>query len=153
MCELRNAANPTMFDPANDDSALLTLERQFNEVAADLFGVQRARDELGACLASRSSEPRSELLRPEYSEEVRTRQLETILARLDPLERAIMATPAHSIAGLGVKARHAAYVMSQYWEEPVDQIDWEAKAVRLLIEAVCDVACVPLPFRNLKVDK
>ena len=82
-----------MLDPANDDSALLTLERQFNEVAADLFAVQRVRDTLVACSVSRSSESRSELLRPEYSEEVRTRQVETILARLDPIERAIMATP------------------------------------------------------------
>jgi hypothetical protein len=89
----------------------------------------------------------------EYSEEVHTRQLETILARLDPIERAIMAIPARTIAGLGVKARHAAYVVSQYWEEPVDQIDWEAKAVRLLIEAVCEVARMPLPFRNLRVDE
>jgi len=122
------------------------LKRQFNEVAADLFAAQRVRDELAACSVARSSEPRSELSRPESGEEVRTRQVETILARLNPIERAIMATPARTIAGLGVKARHAAYVMSQYWEEPVDQIDWEAKAVRLLIEAVCEVGRVPLPF-------
>jgi hypothetical protein len=150
--EQRNAANSIMLDPANDDAALLTLERQFNEVAADLFAVQRARDELAACSASRSSEPRTELSRPEYSEEVRTKQVETILARLDPIERAIMATPARTIAGLGVKAHHAAYVMSQYWEEPVDQIDWEAKAVRLLIEAVCEVAHTPLPFQDTSGD-
>jgi hypothetical protein len=153
MSESRNAANSIVLDPTNDDSALLTLERQFNEVAAGLFAVQRARDELAACPASRSSEPRSELLRLEYSEEVRTKQVETILARLDPIERAIMATPARTIVGLGVKARHAAYVTSQYWEEPVDQIDWEAKAVRLLIEAVCEVARMPLPFSNLRVDE
>jgi hypothetical protein len=153
MSDLRNAANPIMRNPADDDSALLILERQFNEVAADLFAVQRARDELAACSVSRSTEPRSELLRPEYSEEVRTRQVETILARLAPIERAIMATPARTIVGLGVKARHAAYVMSQYWEEPVDQIDWEAKSVRLLIEAICEVARMPLPFRNLRVDE
>ena len=153
MSELRNAANPIILDPANDDSALLTLERQFNEVAADLFAVQSVRDELVAGSVSRSSESRSELLRPEYSEEVRTRQVETILARLAPIERALMATPARTIAGLGVKARHAAYVMSQYWEKPVDQIDWEAKAVRLLIEAVCEVARMPLLFRTLRVDE
>jgi hypothetical protein len=69
-----------------------------------------------------------------------------ILARLYPIERAIMAAPAYSIVGLGVKARHAAYVMSQYWEEPTDKIDWEAQAIRLLIEAVCDVARTPLSF-------
>ncbi|MGB6399644.1 MAG: hypothetical protein WBF73_28790 [Bradyrhizobium sp.] len=64
-----------------------------------------------------------------------------------------MATPARTIAGLGVKARHAAYVMSQYWEKPVDQIDWGAKGVCVLIEAVCEVARMPLPFRTLKVDE
>jgi len=121
-----------MLDPANDDSTLLILERQFNEVIADLFAVQHARDELAACLVSQSSEPRGERLRAESSEEVRTRQVETILARLDPIERAIMASPARTIAGLGVKARHAAYVMSHDWEEPIDKIDWEAQAMIIL---------------------
>jgi hypothetical protein len=51
---------------------------------------------------------------------------------------------------LGVKARHAAYVMSRCWEEPIDQIDWEAQTVRLLIEAICDLARTPLPFQNKK---
>jgi hypothetical protein len=142
-----------MLDPANDDSALLTLERQFNEVAADLFAAQRAKDELAACSASRSSEPGNELLRPEYNEEVRTKQVEAILARLDPIERAIMATPARTIAGLGVKARHAAYVMSHYWENPIDQVDWDAQALRLLIEAVCELARTPLPVRNYRADE
>ena len=83
-------------------------------------------------------------------DEVVTRQIETVLASLDPIERAIMQTQARTIAGLGVKARHAAYVMSQYWEDPIDQIDWDARAVRLLIEAVCNVALTPLPFRNAR---
>ncbi len=64
-----------------------------------------------------------------------------------------MRTPASTIAGLGVKARHAAYVVSQYWEEPLDQIDWEAQAVRRLIEAVCEIARTPLPFKDLRDDK
>ena len=72
------------------------------------------------------------------------------LAHLDPIERAIMETPACTIAGLGVKARHAANVLSQYWEAPIDRIDWDARAVRLLIEAICDVARTPLLYRNLR---
>ena len=64
-----------------------------------------------------------------------------------------MAIPARTMAGLGVKARHAAYVMSQYWEAPIDHIDWDAQAVRHLIEAVCDVARTPLPFQNLRDNK
>jgi hypothetical protein len=36
------------------------------------------------------------------------KQAEAILARLYPIEQAIMQTRARTIAGLGVKARHAA---------------------------------------------
>jgi hypothetical protein len=53
-----------------------------------------------------------------------------------------------TIAGLGVKGCHAAHVMSHYWKEPIDQIDWEVQAIRLLIEAVGDFARTPLPFRS-----
>jgi hypothetical protein len=63
-----------------------------------------------------------------------------ILARLQPIERAIMQTPVYTITGLGVKARHAAYVMSKYWEAPADQIDCDEQVVRLLIEAICKLA-------------
>jgi hypothetical protein len=77
-----------------------------------------------------------------------THKIESVLARLEPVERAIMATPARTIVGLGIKARHAAYVVSEHWNAPIDQIDWEARAIRLLIEAVCEVAGVQLPFAN-----
>jgi hypothetical protein len=107
------------------------LESQFNALAAELATAQGSQGELAICDDG-----------SDY--EARTRELEKILARLDPIERAIMATPARTIAGLGVKARHAAYVTSQYWNEPIDKIDWEARAVRLLIEAVCNVALRPL---------
>jgi hypothetical protein len=131
-----------ILDPAGDDSALLALERQFNEITADLLTAQRANGVLAAC-----SVPRR------YDDEAGTKQVEAILARLYPIERAIMQTPASTIAGLGVKGRHAAYVMSQYWEAPIDRIDWDAQAIRLLIEAVCNFACTPLPFRNLRGDE
>ena len=63
-----------------------------------------------------------------------------------------MQTPARTIAGLGVKARHAAYVMSQYWEEPIDRVDWDARVMRFLIEAVCRFANVPLPIVKTVTD-
>jgi hypothetical protein len=88
-----------------------------------------------------------------YDDGTDTKQVEAILERLYPIERAIMQTPACTIAGLGVKARHAAHVMSQYWEAPLDRIDWDAQAMRLLIEAVCDFAHTPLLFRNFKGDE
>ena len=73
-------------------------------------------------------------------------KIESVLARLEPIERAIMATPAQTIVGLGVKARHAAYVVSEHWDSSIEQIGWEARAVRLLIEAICKAAGVRLPF-------
>jgi hypothetical protein len=118
----------------DSDSALLALEARFNALVAELNRVVRR-------------------LRGEVGREALTKEAEVTLAHLDPIERAIMETPACTIAGLGVKARHAAYVLSQYWKAPIDRIDWDARAVRLLIEAICDVARTPLPLRNLRDDE
>lgn len=71
-------------------------------------------------------------------------RIEAILALLDPIERAIMTTPAASVVGLGVKARHAAHVLSHYWIDSTDRLDWDVRAVRLLIESTCTVAGVGL---------
>ncbi|MGJ5088985.1 hypothetical protein ACQR06_25960 [Bradyrhizobium sp. HKCCYLRH1065] len=78
------------------------------------------------------------------SDEYLTARDEALLARLDPVERAIIGTPAYTMKGLSVKARHLAYVLSEYWEAPIDQIGWEGRAVRLLVEAICNVASTPL---------
>ncbi|WP_316193261.1 MULTISPECIES: hypothetical protein [unclassified Bradyrhizobium] len=80
-------------------------------------------------------------------------RLETMLAELAPVEQAIMGTPARTVAGLSVKARHAAYVVSEYWDAPLDQADWHARAVRSLIEAVCEVASVPYSFEPNPTDE
>jgi hypothetical protein len=139
------------------DAALIALEQQFDTISAELLALERLRDDRTRyqdpaiqALEQSTKEPRG---RDHACDEVVTRQIETILTRLDPVERAIMQTQACTIAGLSVKARHAAYVMSQYWEVPIDQIDWDAQAVRLLIEAVCSVARTPLSFRNLRDDE
>jgi hypothetical protein len=80
--------------------------------------------------------------------------IEATLVSLEPIERAIMAIPARTIAGLGVKARHVAYVISDHWDPPIDQIDWDARAVRSLIEAVCELASIPFSFEsNSKEDE
>jgi hypothetical protein len=65
---------------------------------------------------------------------------------MEPLEHAILATPADVIEDIAVKARLAAHLASNYWEVPSDRLDLEARAFRLLVEAVCDVAGVSLPF-------
>jgi hypothetical protein len=138
--------------PAND-SPLLALEKQFNAISAELLAVQRLRRDQKRAHGPAAQPPEQTTIEScvgaHTYDEVVTQQIESVLARLYPIERAIMQTPACSIAGLGVKARHAAYVMSQYWEAPIDRIDWDAQAVRLLIESVCDFARTPLPFRNV----
>lgn len=134
--------------PAND-APLLALEKQ-NTISAELLAVQRlCRDQQKAHgPAARPSTIETRVGARTY-EGVVTQQIESILGRLYPIERAIIQTPACTMVGLGVKARHAAYVMSQYWEAPLDRIDWDARAVRLLIEAICDFARTPLPFRKV----
>jgi hypothetical protein len=111
-----------------NDAALLALEARFDAIAAEL--------------------DRAIVRREDVDREALTKEVEATLARLDPIERAIMDTPARTIVGLAVKARHAAYVSSHYWEAPIDLLEWDARAMRLLIEAICDVARVPLTFRT-----
>jgi len=121
-------------DPTNSDAVLLALETQFVAIAAEL-------DRNKNCL------------RGELGDEARTKEDEDVLARLAPIEQAIMETPAYTITGLSVKARHVAHVLSEYWEVPLDQIDWEGRAVRLLVEAICSVARTPPRLRNARVQK
>jgi hypothetical protein len=139
-----------------DDSPLLALEKQFNAISAELLAVQRLhrnQNRYRSPAAHPSEQATIESGVGEHTfDEFATQRIESVLARLYPIEQAIMQTPASTIAGLGVKARHAAYVLSQYWEAPVDRIDWDARAVCLLIEAVCDVAHTPLLLRNLRDD-
>ena len=131
-----------------EDSALLALAAQFETLATELATAERLRGEFTTRQDQQVSIHDSERAGPDT--DAWTKQVEAILARLYPIEQAIMQTPACTVAGLDVKARHAAYVMLQYWEEPVDQIDWEAQVIRLLIEAVCDVARTQLPFQNIR---
>jgi hypothetical protein len=141
---------PLVLSPRDDDAVLLTLELQFGSLVGELQAVEGASNQL------RNRRPRVQAGSKGAIQADHDAQIpwtEAILARLYPIEQAIMQTPACTIVGLGVKARHAAYVISQYWEEPLEQIDWEAQAVRLLIEAVCGVARTPLPFRAQGSDK
>ncbi len=72
--------------------------------------------------------------------------------RTDELMRAIWAAPAHSLAGLGVKAKAAAFACNSYWDEPFDELNWDHKGTRALIEAVLDVAGLPPAPQFLGID-
>jgi hypothetical protein len=140
-----------------DDSPLLALEKQFNAISAELLAVDRlCRDQKRNPGPAARSPERSTIescVGEHTHDAVMTEQIESVLARLHPIEQAIMQTPARTMAGLSVKARHAAHVTSHYWEAPIDKLDWDARAVRLLIEAVCDFARTPLPFRSVRGDE
>ena len=118
----------------NSDAVLLALETQFVTIAAEL-------DRNINCL------------RRELADEAQLKEDEDVLARLAPIEQAIMETPAYTITGLSVKARHVAHVLSEYWEVPLDQIDWEGRALRLLVEATCSVERTPPLLRDARVQK
>jgi hypothetical protein len=136
-----------------DDSPLLALEKQFNAITAELLAVKRLRRHQKRNPGPAEQSTIEPCVEEHTHDAVMTEQIESGLARLHPIERAIMQTPARTMAGLSVKARHAAYVTSQYWGAPIDKLDWDARAVRLLIEAVCDFARTPLPFRNVSNDE
>jgi hypothetical protein len=128
-------------DPNGADSPLLALAEQFKSLVADLSAVQGLSDRL----ASNADQHRAQTARAGEKGDA-TSQTEAVLARLYPVELSILATPAHTIADLGVKACHAAYVMSEYWEAPIDHLDWDSRTIRLLIEAVCNFTGTPLPL-------
>ncbi|WP_315764262.1 hypothetical protein [Bradyrhizobium sp. SZCCHNR2009] len=123
-----------------DDFALVQLDTTFVTLLSEISALEPEQSE---GLGQRDAE---EVRSDEAS---RTQKIELVLARLEPVERAIMATPARTIVGLGVKARHTAYVLSEHWDAPIEQIDWDARAVRLLIEAICKAAGVRLPFPDV----
>lgn len=104
---------------------LVVLQRQ--EVVAPNRAVQRGERLNGEGMISPSAE-----------------RIEALLKLLEPIERAIIAVPAVSVVGLGVKARHAAHVLSHYWTDSPERLDWDARAVRRLIESTCTVAGVAL---------
>jgi hypothetical protein len=128
----RPEGNPEVVASRDPDAALVDLENRFLALIAELDG------HVGD---------------PAQSEEYLTIEDEVVLARLDPIERAIMETPAYTMMGLSVKARHLAHVLSEYWEVPIDQIPWEGRAVRLLVEAICNAAKAPLRFREPKAER
>lgn len=54
----------------------------------------------------------------------------------DPVARAIMATPARTVAGLKVKAKLARFDASHMWNESDRDADWDHLVVRSLVDSV-----------------
>jgi hypothetical protein len=119
------------------DAVLVALGSQFEALSTELATLQK-----GTVVTFSPTAAPDEQLNGETAINPSAQRIEAILALLDPIERAIMTTPAASVVGLGVKARHAAHVLSHYWIDSANTLDWDVRAVRLLIESTCTVAGV-----------
>ncbi len=136
----RPADRTALAEQLDDDFALIQLDTTFVTLLSEIVALtSKYKRKIGALSRQHPENGASD-------DVITTQKIESVLARLEPVERAIMATPARTIVGLGIKARHAAYVVSEYWDAPIERIDWDARAVRLLIEAICKAAGVRLPF-------
>jgi hypothetical protein len=118
------------------DAVLVELGRRFEALSGELAAIQKEK--------VAPADLRGEQLKHGATISSSTERVEAVLKLLDPIERSIMATPAMTVVGLGVKARHAAHVLSHYWTDSPERLDWDARTVRLLIESACTVAGVGL---------
>ena len=135
----RGASSNKRADPAAPHAMLVALGNKLDALSAELAALENEKATPFFLTAARGEELiGGTALNPS------AHRTEELLALLDPIERAIMATPAQTIVGLGVKARHAAHVLSHYWMDSTDALDWDVRAVRLLIESTCSVAGVGL---------
>jgi hypothetical protein len=125
--------------PSAPDAMLVALGSKFEALSAELAALQK-----GNAATFSPTAAGCEQLKEETVIKPSAERIEAILALLDPIERAIMATPAATVVGLGVKARHAAHVLSHYWIDSTETLDWDVRTVRLLIESTCTVAGVGL---------
>jgi hypothetical protein len=125
--------------PESDpDAILVALGRKFDALSAELALLQKQDHPYPPADMPSENCGREEMAKPSLE------RIEAVLKSLDPIERAIMAIPARTVVGLGVKARHAAHVLSNYWTDAPEQLDWDARTIRLLIESACSVAGVGL---------
>ncbi|NPV20018.1 MULTISPECIES: hypothetical protein [Bradyrhizobium] len=120
---------------SSPDAVLVALGRSFEALSAELATLQQ--QDVESAVASCDA-------KSQMAAAASVDRIEAVLSSLDPIEKAIMAIPAKTVVGLGVKARHAAHVLSNYWTDVPERLDWDARTVRHLIESACSVAGVDL---------
>jgi hypothetical protein len=119
-----------------DDAALVALGQQFEALTAKIRTVEQRY--ISRVAKRRGGDPEAKA----------AQMIEALSSRLSSVEKAILAAPTPSLIGLGVKARLAADVVSDYWGRPLDNLPREARAVRCLIEGVCRAAGLALPVQS-----
>jgi len=68
----------------------------------------------------------------------------------DVIARKMMRIPARTAAGLRAKTILAMHTCRYLWSEPQDDLDWDQKGMRSLIEAVCTVMGLEVPAEKLE---
>jgi hypothetical protein len=81
----------------------------------------------------------------EQNVEALFQKLESVNWQIDPIAREIRDTPAQTIAGLRAKAIDAIFLSWQLWEKSTPDLDWEQRALRSLLEAVCTLTGLDIP--------
>jgi hypothetical protein len=76
-------------------------------------------------------------------------KLKPVDDQLSDLASKIMDTPAHTAAGLRARVALVADAYSDLWDEPFDDLDWEKKVLRRLIEAICSLGGFALPTETM----
>lgn len=97
---------------SDPDAGLVALGLKFDALSSELEALQKEQVDSRSAVV-----PRGDRLEGAPTISPLDQRIEAVLTLLYPIERAIMATPAITIVGLGVKARHAAQVLSHYWTE------------------------------------
>jgi hypothetical protein len=78
---------------------------------------------------------------------------EMLCNEIDALGHKIMDTPARTMAGLRAKATVAAHTKDRFlWDRPFDDLDWNEKGSRALIEAVCALTGLEVPAEKVEED-
>ncbi len=71
----------------------------------------------------------------------------------DSIREKIMETPCHTVAGLRAKALVAIDQYDALWREQKDDLDWNKRVIRELIEGVCAVAGLQIPAERAYEDE
>jgi hypothetical protein len=150
---------------ARDDRALLALGRRLDamwpelkhldEVVSKLSwaAMEEVERRLGATIGNLTTPEQHAALMPtwktvnaEYGADVANDARTAAFDKADKIHAQIMTTPAHTLAGVAAKARASAMLsFPHYWDEPAEELDWDKRMVRQLIEATCAAAGRDLP--------
>jgi hypothetical protein len=79
-------------------------------------------------------------------------KIEALNHQLGPICDAIMDSSAHSPAALRAKAMVSIYALDHAWQRPANDLDWNDKAARSIIEAVCRLVGLQVPAEQLDDD-